>query len=141
MNARRAQVMSGLAWIVLSPLALLMALISTVESLTVYYVQVVLFGAWATSGMLSGIGTIASTSWAARLQKVLLWIAFAYFAGSGVLIAVHVVLVLDPSRWLLGWLVAAMVFGTALPFLYVVRRRRHASKGTPELARRPGVNP
>ena len=135
MNVRRAQAISGLAWILLSPIALLMALISTVESLTVYYVQLALFGLWAVAGMLSGIGTITSASWAVRLQTVLLWIAFTYFAGSGVLIAGYVILALGSDRSSLGWLIAAMVLGTALPFLYMARRRRRVRKEKAELDR------
>ena len=73
--------------------------------------------AWRTFlAPLSGIGTIASASWAARLQEVLLWIAFAYFVGSGVLIAGYLVLALAPDRSWPGWLLAAMVFGTGLPY-------------------------
>jgi hypothetical protein len=86
MSPRLTEVVSGLAWIVLSPIALLMALISTVESLTFYYVQVAVFGAWALLGVISGIGRITSASWAGRLQAVLVRIALVYFAVFGILI-------------------------------------------------------
>ena len=55
----------------------LMALISTVESLTFYYVQVAVFGAWAACGVVAGIARMASVPWAGRLQAILVWIAFA----------------------------------------------------------------
>ena len=66
---------SGLPWVLLSPIFLLMALISTVESLTFYYVQVAVVGAWAACGVVAGIARMASVPWAGRLQTVLLWIA------------------------------------------------------------------
>jgi hypothetical protein len=83
---------SGLAWVLLSPLALLMALISTVESLTFFYIQVATFGTWAACGVVAGIARIATVPWAGRLQEILKWVALAYFGVCAVLIVVYLVL-------------------------------------------------
>jgi hypothetical protein len=125
MSERTSTVKSGVAWIVLSPIALLMALISTVGSLTVYYVQVALFGIWAVCGVISGIGKIAKARWASRLQIVLSWIAFIYCAVFGVLIAGYALvgtLKQKTGAWVIGIGMAVGVFLTGLPFLYLARR-------------------
>ncbi|MBI3607852.1 MAG: hypothetical protein HY207_07790 [Nitrospirae bacterium] len=118
---------SGLTWVLLSPLALLMALISTVESLTVYYIQIALFGTWAACGVVAGLAGMASAPWSGRLKVVLLWIAFGYFFVCAVLIAVYTVLLifsLEPGPWRVGLSFAAVVFLTGVPFLYFARRRK-----------------
>ena len=111
---------SGVLWIVFSPLALLMALISTVRSDVVYNVQLALFGTWSACGVISGIGRIAGATWAVRLQIVLSWIAFAAFAVPGIVMLVYA------FRGLAGYLfaIAVMVFLTGSPFLIYARRRR-----------------
>lgn len=126
MSKRASAVAFGLTWIVLSPIALLMALISTVESLTVYYVQVALFGAWATCGMVSGIGQIASASWAPRIQTVLSWLAFAYFTVCAVLLVTYSILSLfkaNTSALWFGFPVAMGVFLTGALFLFLARKQ------------------
>jgi hypothetical protein len=140
MSDRTSALKSGLAWILLSPLALLMALISTVESLTVYYVQVALVGAWAASGIVAGIARIATVSWAGRLQRVLLWIAFAYFCVCAVLIAVYLLLFLfrsEPEPFGLVLFIAVGVFLTSLPFLYFARRRTPQARSMPTPNEKP----
>ena len=81
MSNRASSIKSGLAWIVVSPIALLMALISTVESLNVYYVQIFCFGAWSAFGVVSGITRIVGAPWTNRLQSILSWIGFIFFWG------------------------------------------------------------
>jgi hypothetical protein len=78
---------SWLAWVLLSPLALFMALISTIKSDVFYYVQLVLFGCWSLGGVVNGIGKRLNAGWATSLEQALTRIAFAYFGIVGVLIA------------------------------------------------------
>ena len=103
MNSQTSTWKSGLAWVLLSPLALLTALISTVESLTVYYVQVAVFGASAACGVVAGIARMASVPWAGRMQVVLRWIAFACFCAWAVLIAVYSIFSSSRRQELEGW--------------------------------------
>ena len=58
-----------------------------------YDIQVTLFGAWSVFGVIAGIGTIAGASWAASVQRVLVWALFAllaFCAGALILIAFYV---------------------------------------------------
>jgi hypothetical protein len=72
---------SGLKWIVFSPLMFLWgAMADRTSSDLEYNIQVLLFGAWSVLGVISGIGTIAGASWAARVQSVLWWILMAFLA-------------------------------------------------------------
>lgn len=93
-NARTSAILTGLGWMLFSPITLLMALISSVESQTIYFVQVAAFGLWAVFGVVSGIGTVTGAPWAGRIQKVLKWAAFAYFTGCGLLLAGYIFSVL-----------------------------------------------
>ena len=89
MSNRTQTVLRGLAWIILSPLAVLMALIAKTESLPWYYAHVVLFGAWSALGVVLGLATIASAPWASPLQRVLRWIAFGYFTVAFALMVLY----------------------------------------------------
>ena len=73
-----------------TPLLLLMALISTVESLTTYYVQLAVFGLVTLVGMSVGIGYATGGSWAPKIARYLAWIICIYFIGSWVLIIAFV---------------------------------------------------
>ena len=126
MSIRTSAVKSELTWVLLSPLALLMALISTVESLTVYYIQITLFGAWAACGVVAGLAGMASAPWSGRLKVVLLWVAFAYFFVCAALIVVYTILLLfklKPDAWI-GLPFAAVVLLTGVSFLYFARKRK-----------------
>lgn len=81
-NYRRAA-----AWIVLSPLLFLMAAISTVESLTTYYVQLVCFSIVSIMGIATGLGFIFGWSWSNISAKFIIGIVLIYFIGSWALIA------------------------------------------------------
>jgi hypothetical protein len=112
---------SGVGWIVFSPVALLMALISTVESDVVYNIQLAAFGTWSACGIVSGVGRLLGASWAVRLQIVLCWLVFAAFALPGVVLIAYAFR--DPADWLFA--MAAGVCLTGVPFLiYAVRRQR-----------------
>lgn len=130
---------SGLAWVLLSPLVLLTALIATpppaVESLTGYYVQVAVFGAWAACGVVAGIARMASVPWAGRLQVVLRWIAFAcVYAWVVILAVLSILLFFEPETgaWGLGLSIGVGVFLTGVPLLYFARRRKmREDRGVP----------
>ena len=73
---RWKELVSGVLWIVFSPLVLLMALIAKGASETDYYVGVAACGTWSACGVISGVGAIVGSRWAGRVQTILCWIAF-----------------------------------------------------------------
>jgi hypothetical protein len=81
-NYRRAA-----AWVLLSPLLFFMAAISTVESLTTYYVQLVCFSIVSITGIATGLGFIFGWSWSNISAKIITRLVIIYFVGSWVLIA------------------------------------------------------
>lgn len=81
-NYRRAA-----AWILLSPLLFFMAAISTVESLTTYYVQLVCFSIVSIAGIATGLGFIFGWPWSNASAKFIARLVIIYFVGSLVLIA------------------------------------------------------
>ena len=125
MSGQTSKWMSGLSWVLLSPLFFLMALISTVESLTFYYVQVAVFGAWAACGVVAGIARMASVPWAGRLQAILVWIAFALLCVPLTLILI--LTLFEPGAWRFELFLALGVLLTGLALLYIVRRRKMRS--------------
>jgi len=125
LSGQTSKWMSGLSWVLLSPLFFLMALISTVESLTFYYVQVAVFGAWAACGVVAGIARMASVPWAGRLQAILVWIAFALLCVPLTLILI--LTLFEPGAWRFELFLALGVLLTGLALLYIVRRRKMRS--------------
>lgn len=85
-NYRRAAM-----WILLSPFLFIMAAISTVESLTTYYVQLICFSVASVVGIVTGMGFIFNWSWAEVTAKYLFWLIAIYFVGSWILIALLLV--------------------------------------------------
>jgi hypothetical protein len=125
MNSRWPAVGVGLAWIALSPLALLMALISTVKSQTTYDVQLAAFGAWSVAGVIAGIGTIVSARWARRLKAILSWLALACLGGFGVLLLGYLIALSRDRAELAFWLTsAAVIIAMGLLFRLLGKRRR-----------------
>jgi hypothetical protein len=141
MAADWKSVRSGFLWIVFSPLALLMALVSTVKSDVTYHVQIAACGTWSALGVASGVGRIAGGSWAVRLQVTLCWIAFVAFGVPGGVMIVFAALgatgyyplraavefTLKDAAFLLG--LGAMVFLTGIPFLIYARHRQKELRG------------
>ena len=125
LSGQTSKWMSGLSWVLLSPLFFLMALISTVESLTFYYVQVAVFGAWAACGVVAGIARMASVPWAGRLQAILVWIAFALLCVPLTLILI--LTLFEPGAWRFELFLALGVLLTGLTLLYIIRRRKMRS--------------
>lgn len=127
MNAPSPNRISAIAWLVLSPVAAVMALISTVESQSTYYTQVGIFGLWSCLGMISGVGSFLRATWASRIQVLLVWIAVAYFSISGLLIVSYLVSafinggVANPIH---SWAIAALVLVVGLLLFYRARSKK-----------------
>ncbi len=81
------KIIGGL-WIVLGPVGILQALISTVESDTTYRIQLWTFSLIGTGSVISGIGLLFLRRWAQQILRAMSWLTFACYTGSGVLIAV-----------------------------------------------------
>jgi hypothetical protein len=82
-NYRRAAM-----WILFSPILFIMAAISTVESLTTYYVQLACFSIVSITGIATGFGFIFGWFWANISAKYITWLVIIYFVGSWLLIAI-----------------------------------------------------
>jgi hypothetical protein len=133
MNNRAISIKSGLAWIVFSPIALLMALISSVESLNVYYVQIVCFGVWSALGVVSGIARIAGAPWTSRLQAILSWIGFIFFSGAGLVMMLYSIVALFErgiEAGALALLISIMVVLIGLPFFLMARKHSSNAQGS-----------
>ncbi len=117
---------SGLAWIVFSPFAFLMATMATrTRSVIKYDVVLLVFGAWSMGAVVAGIGTIAAAHWARTLKAILAWAMVAVYGGFGVAtLAYAFVLASRGGSLLLGLGLAAMSFGTAAPFFLLAIRQR-----------------
>jgi hypothetical protein len=125
MNSRWTAVAAGLAWIALSPLLLLMALISKHGSLTEYYVMLIAFGGWSVAGVIAGIGTIVSARWAARLIAILSWLAAVFFGGAGLLMLGYLIVLSRDRAERAYWLIAtAVIIATSVLSRLFVKRRR-----------------
>ncbi len=119
--------LKAVAWLVLSPVAVLMALMSTVESPTVYYAQIFVFGFWSVLGMFSGLGSLLRTHWASRIQKGLVFVAVAYFSLAGIGIVGFLASALlnggvaDPVQ---GWVLTGLVLLLVLAVMARARVKR-----------------
>ena len=135
MNSRAREVLLGLTWVALSPIAVLMALISKIESPAWYYGHVVAFGAWTAAGMVAGMALIARASWAGALLYALRWTVLAYFAAmfAGMAFSLGVVLLVPDGlqpRWLEAATIAVVLL-TATAIGALARSRRRASPASP----------
>jgi len=113
------KVIGGL-WIVLGPIGVLQALISTVESDTTYRIQLWAFSLTGTLSVISGIGLLFLRRWAQKILRMISWLTFVYYAGSGVLITA-LPLATRPdhsaSTVLILLFVGLAVVATGIPFL------------------------
>ncbi len=75
------------AWISLSPILFLMAAISTVESLAVYYAQLACFAIVSIAGLATGVGYALGKSWSYILAKYIKFIVIIYFVGCWLIMA------------------------------------------------------
>jgi hypothetical protein len=72
----------GLVWIILAPILLLMASISTVEPLETYYIQFWCFAFISVLGFGFGVAFLFRVDFARRMLIVLSWVGCLYFFGS-----------------------------------------------------------
>lgn len=79
----------GCLWLLVAPVLVGMALISTVQSETTYWVQIVAFSVIAVVGAVAGIATGLRYRWGARVLLILSWLGFAYFVFCGLLGATY----------------------------------------------------
>jgi hypothetical protein len=116
---------SGLLWIIVSPFALLMALIAKGGSETEYHIVVVACGTWSACGVVSGVGTIVGSRWAIPVQTTLCWIAFALLC-----LIPAAILLFNALKVGMGYfaLVALAMLLTVTPLL--VRARRRQNRGS-----------
>ena len=77
-------------WILLSPLLFIMASISTVESLTTYYIQLVCFSIVSIAGIATGIGFIFGWPWANISAKYISRTVVVIFVGIPLLIVLFI---------------------------------------------------
>jgi hypothetical protein len=127
MTTRLRTIAAGVAWIMLSPFAVLMVLMANEKSLPVFYAHLLGWGIWSAGGVVAGVGTLASARWAGRFKAILSWAAFGYFAtGAVLLIGYVVVFARQKPGLLIGLPVAAMVLATSLPFLMLAKRQSRA---------------
>jgi hypothetical protein len=96
----------------------LMAAISTVESLTTYYVQLAAFSTVALAGFVAGVGALFRYVWAGRSMLVLSWVGGAYFCGSALMLFTWPFLPWTAAKfhWLM-FLLCPVVAATGAPFL------------------------
>ena len=113
------KIIGGL-WVVLGPVGVLQALISTVESDTTYRIQLWTFSLIGTVSVISGIGLLFLRRWAQQILRAMSWITFACYTGSGVLIAA-LSIASHPdhslSTVLILLFVGLAVVATGIPFL------------------------
>jgi len=70
---------------------------------------------------------LTNATWANRLQIVLAWIGFSYFAVCGVLIALYLIAAMFKSNagnWGLTLLLAVAVCLSGVPFYFLARKRK-----------------
>jgi hypothetical protein len=118
-SARRLRTF-GLVWIVLAPILVLMASMSTVSSDVTYAIQVAVFSSVAAAALLFGAAAVMRQAWSTIGLLVLSWLGAAYFVGSALVILVWPSM-LEPA-WRLG--VAFIVAPWGIPFVIMARAMR-----------------
>lgn len=114
----------GFIWLLLSPFLFAMAAISTVESLTTYYIQLIAFGVVSVSGFISGIGLLFNRSWAIKLCFVVSSLGFIYFFGASILMLLYIVPAIF-NKGLTALIIIPVAAGSALfgmPFFLMAKK-------------------
>ena len=115
----------------LSPVLFTMAAISTVKSLTTYYIQLFGFGIVSISGLISGVGLIFNQSWAMKVCFAVCCAGCAYFVGAGILMLIYMVpAIINHGASSLLFIPVALgscLFG--VPFYLMAKKLRSTIKG------------
>lgn len=115
----------GLIWIIISPILWLMAAMSTVESITTYYIQLTCLSIIAFIGFVSGVALLFQIKWAYVVLKYLSWLCFLLFSGAGVLMIVYSVITIFKGNFSTIAIMLPVAFGvvvTGLPFYLMARK-------------------
>jgi hypothetical protein len=118
----------GWIWIILSPILWIMSAISSIQSITTYYVQLTCFSIVAILGLVSGIATLFQVKWAPNILKYLSWLGFIYFSGAGVaMIAYYTVFAIIEAKYKTAAILLPVSLGavaTGLPFYFMAKNIR-----------------
>lgn len=122
------------AWICISPVLFIMAAISTVQSQTTYYVQLVCIGAAAAVGFVGGIALLLGRPIGRILLSGVSWLGFGYFTVAAALVVpFHIFRSPEVSATSIGVvsLLAVAIAAPGLFFLSMARKLRNAQPSAP----------
>lgn len=91
-NPNQPNYKKGALWIILSPILVLMSLISTVKSQNSYYIQIMVFSVLTVAGITTGVGYILAKPWAGIIAKFLTWILGIIFIGIPIVVAIFIII-------------------------------------------------
>ena len=134
--------MRGVAWtwICISPVLFVMAAISTVQSQTVYYVQLACIGATAVLGLVGGIALLLGRPVGRKILFGVSWLGFGYFAVAAALVVpFHILRGPEVSAVSIGFtlLLAALIAVPGLFFFSLARKLRNAQPAVQADADKP----
>ncbi|RYG24588.1 MAG: hypothetical protein EON93_22930 [Burkholderiales bacterium] len=119
----------AVAWVLFSPLAALMALISTVEPSSFYYVQLTVLCTWSVLGVTAGLASLMGVLWAIRLRLALALVAACYWGFAVVtMVGFAVAYLIDrrAANALVGWTLTALILLVAVFAIVRLRSRKVA---------------
>ena len=127
----------GWVWVVLAPIIFGMAAISTVQSISTYYTQLVIFSVVAIAALVFGLAAGFGARWSRRGLLVLSWLGCIYFCGSSLLMAAYMVAGafqsgLWPGLFLLAVVLGVFAFG--IPFYLMAKALQRAAIREPARA-------
>ena len=102
-----------------------MAAISTVESITTYYIQLTCFSIIAIIGLVSGIASLFQFNWAYVALKYLSWLSFIFFSGAGVIMLAYGIPMIFEGNFKSIAIIFPIALGvvvSGLPFLFMAKK-------------------
>ncbi len=115
----------GWVWIIISPILWVMSAISTVESITIYYTQLICISIIAIIGLIFGIVSLLKVNWAYVVLKYISWIIFILLSGSGVVMSAYTIPLIIKGNFGGAAMIFPIALGvvvTGLPFYYMARK-------------------